>query len=77
MVATRSFSEATNYGPGRMESQAKDVAKVCVKISFKMSKCAKSTNAQNQDGRPDSYWKMKKRMKENAKANPPQPHPVT
>ena len=38
-----------------------------------MSKCAISTNAQNQDGRPDWYWKLKKRMNESAKATPPPP----
>ena len=48
-----------------------------VKTPFKMAKCAISTNAQNQDGRPDRYWKLKKRMKESAKANPPHPHPGT
>ena len=47
-----------------------------VKLSFKMSNCAISKNAQNQDGRPDRYWKLKKRMKESAKTTP-HPHPGT
>ena len=38
-----------------------------------MSKCAISKNAQNQDGRPDRYWKHKKRTKESAKSNHPNP----
>ena len=35
-----------------------------------MSKCAISTNAQNQDGRPDRYWKLKIKEKKSAKADP-------
>ena len=47
-------------------------SKRCHKVSIKNSKCAISKNAhwQNQDGRPDRYWKLKQIMEKSAENTP-------
>ena len=65
-----SFVEDDKLQPGEDVTSGSQRTERTLKISFKISKCAISKNAQ--DGRPDRYWKLKKRTKE-CKKDPPPP----